>query len=198
VDADSQSIASFLGRFRKGSKPFRNIISKANAKQNMSQLPQVKTFLRLIDCDPPSDVRIKSLFCSWNKTVFSSRINLFKFKYYNNILGTNNRVSHFNREINAGCTFCNISGPRPIPVESFSHIFYDCPVVNGLILELEKKYLVGNTMTKENYFISNFAENEKDNIACNILLDGFKYLIWQKNLKKSYQVKIKFSQNLNS
>ncbi len=179
VDADSQTIGGFLGRFRKGSKPFRNIVAKANVKQNLSLLPHIKTFLRLIDCGPPSDVRIKSLFCSWNKTVFSSRINLFKFKYYNNILGTNNRVSHFNREINAGCTFCNISGPRPIPAESFSHIFYDCPVVNGLIFELEKKYLVGNSLTKEKYFISNFAENEKDNIACNILLDGFRYLIWQ-------------------
>jgi hypothetical protein len=123
LDADSQTIASFIGKFRKGSKPFRNIISKASAKKNMSQLSHVRTFLRLTNCDPPSDVRIKSLFCSWNKTVFSSRINLFKFKYYNNILGTNNRVSHFNPEVNAGCTFCNISGPRPIPVESFSHIF---------------------------------------------------------------------------
>jgi hypothetical protein len=179
VDADSHTIDAFIGKFRKGSKPFRNIISKASVKKNLQQISHVRTFLRLTNCNPPSDTRIKSLFCSWNKTVFSSIINLFKFKYYNNILGTNNRVSHFNPEVNAGCTFCNISGPRPIPVKSFCHIFYDCPIVNGLIVELEKKYLVGNIMTRENFFISNFVDNQKDNIACNILLDGFRYLIWQ-------------------
>ncbi len=36
----------------------------------------------------------------------------------------------------------------------------------------------------EKYFLSNFGENKKDNITCSILLDGFRYLIWQKKLEK--------------
>jgi hypothetical protein len=36
----------------------------------------------------------------------------------------------------------------------------------------------------EKFFLSNFGENEKDNIACSILLDGFRYLVWQKKLEK--------------
>jgi hypothetical protein len=167
------TLDAFLGRFIKGSKPFRNVMACDGVKTKPSLLPQVKTFLRLIDCEPPPDTRIKSLFCSWNKTVFSSRVNTFKFKFYNNLLGTNNRISHFNREVDAGCTFCSLSGPRPVPVESFKHIFFDCPNVHRIIMELDKKYFRGNPITMEKFFLSNFGENEKDNIACNILLDGF-------------------------
>jgi hypothetical protein len=184
IDAEAMTLDVFLGRFTKGSKPFRNIMSGDGVKIKPSQLAQVKTFLRLIDCEPPSDARIKSLFCSWNKTVFSSRINTFKFKFYNNLLGTNNRVAHFNREVDAGCTFCNLSGPRPVPVETFKHIFFDCPHVNRVITDVEKKYFRGNPLSMEKFFLSNFGEKEKDNIACNILLDGLRYLIWQKKLEK--------------
>jgi hypothetical protein len=109
---------------------------------------------------------------------------LFKFKFYNNILGTNNRISHFNRDVDAACTFCSLVGPRSVPEESFRHIFFDCPAVNSIILGLEKKYFRGKIITMEKFFLSNFGDNEKDNIACSILLDGFRYLIWQKKLEK--------------
>jgi hypothetical protein len=161
IDAEILTLDAFLRRFVKGSKPFRNVLASDGVKTKPVLLPQVKTFLRLIDCEPPPDIRIKSLFCGWNKTVFSSRINMFKFKFYNNRLGTNNRISHFNREVDAGCTFCNLAGPRPVPVESFKHIFFDCPIVHGIILEIEKKYLRGNPITMEKFFLANFGENEK-------------------------------------
>ncbi len=139
IDAEMITLETFLSRFRKGSRPFRKVLASDGVKTKPALLPQVKTFMRLIDCEPPSDSRITSLFCSWNETLFSSRINMFKFKFYNNILGTNNRISHFNRDVDAACTFCSLVGPRPVPEESFRHIFFDCPSVYDIILGMEKK-----------------------------------------------------------
>jgi hypothetical protein len=86
--------------------------------------------------------------------------------------------------VDAACTFCSLAGPRPVPEETFRHIFFYCPYVNNIILGMEKKYFRGNPITREKFFLSNFGDNEKDNIACSILLDGFRYLIWQKKLEK--------------
>ncbi len=86
--------------------------------------------------------------------------------------------------MDAACTFCSLAGPRPVPEESFRHIFFDCPTVQKIILGMEKKYFRGTPITREKFFLSNFNDNEKENIACNILLDGFRYLIWQKKLEK--------------
>jgi hypothetical protein len=113
-----------------------------------------------------------------------SNINMFKFKFYNNILGLNSRVAHFNNEIDARCTFCKITGPFPVPSETFVHIFFDCPSVYKIIQTLYSRYFLNQTITKENYFLANYSEIEIDNLPINILLDLFRYLIWQEKLGK--------------
>jgi hypothetical protein len=140
--------------------------------------------MRLIDCDAPEEIRMKNLFCSWNKSYMSSNINMFKFKFYNNILGLNSRVAHFNNEIDAGCTFCKMTGPFPVPSESFVHMFFDCPSVYKIIQAFQNKYFLNQTISKEKYFLSNFSDVEKDNLPMNILLDLLRYLIWQDKLGK--------------
>jgi hypothetical protein len=114
----------------------------------------------------------------------SSNINMFKFKFYNNILGLNSRVAHFNNEIDAGCTFCKVTGPFPVPSETFVHIFYDCPSVYKIIQTLYSRYFLNQTISKEYYFLANYSEIERDNLPINILLDLFRYLIWQEKLGK--------------
>ncbi len=109
---------------------------------------------------------------------------MFKFKYYNNILGINTRVAHFNPEVDAGCTFCKITGPHPVPSETFVHLFYECSSVNPLIVMLNNNYFGLPAITEEQYFLSTFGNFEQNNIVSNIILDVFRYLIWQKKLEK--------------
>jgi hypothetical protein len=109
---------------------------------------------------------------------------MFKFKYYNNILGINTRVAHFNPIVDAGCTFCKITGPHPVPSETFVHLFFECPSVYPLIAMIKNKYFGMQTITKEQYFLSTFGDIEQNNIVGNITLDVFRYLIWQKKLEK--------------
>jgi hypothetical protein len=122
--------------------------------RNITNSQHVKTFMRLIDCAPPVEPRTKTLFCSWNKSYMSSHINMFKFKFYNNTLGLNSRVVHFNNEIDAGCTFCKITGPFPVLSETFMHIFFECPNVFKIIQNVYRKYFLNQTVTKEGYFFS--------------------------------------------
>jgi hypothetical protein len=177
-------ISTFLSSFKKGSKRFRLILGTDRNLRNITNSQQVKTFMRLIDCAIPEELRTKTLFCSWNKSYMSSNINMFKFKFYNNILGLNSRVAHFNNEIDAGCTFCKITGPFPVPSETFVHIFFDYPSVYKIIQTLYSRYFLNQTITKENYFLANYSEIERDNLPINILLDLCRYLIWQEKLGK--------------
>ena len=91
------------------------------------KLPQLKTYKKLTCIADITENRAKSMYGAWNKLFLSSEIKVFLYKFYNNILGTNLRVSKFNRKTNPECTFSAINGPFPVPREDFSHIFFNCP-----------------------------------------------------------------------
>ena len=60
---------------------------------------------------------------------------MFLFKFFNNILGINTRLSHFVPNHSRGCTFCTLNGTIPIPDETFLHIFFECGTVKEVIKE---------------------------------------------------------------
>jgi hypothetical protein len=45
IDAEMVTLDAFLGRFMKGSKPFRNVLVSVGVKTKPALIPQVKTFL---------------------------------------------------------------------------------------------------------------------------------------------------------
>jgi hypothetical protein len=157
----------------------------------------VTSFSALIDCRAPNGKRQKSLFCSWNKRFLDSRMRIFKFKYYNNILGLNSRVAHFNPEVTAECTLCNISGPRPVASETMDHLFFSCPFAQKMLQILKEKYLYNTDIQRETFFGGIVSENEKENICVTILFDVFRYLIWQAKLDKKTPTVSEFFSNLD-
>ncbi len=48
---------------------------------NLSQIPQFRTYLRLIDCNTPFDPGLKSLFFTWNNITFSNRVKTLNFNF---------------------------------------------------------------------------------------------------------------------
>jgi hypothetical protein len=121
---------------------------------------------------------------------------IFKFKYYNNLLGLNSRVAHFNMTVSEECTFCNLAGPRPVVSETFVHLFYYCNHVQNLLNKLIKKYVNKPVLTLEQYFLGNVSASEPDNIALTIVLDAFRSLIWQLKLEKKIGSESVFFANL--
>jgi uncharacterized protein YsxB (DUF464 family) len=121
---------------------------------------------------------------------------IFKFKYYNNIIGLNSRVAHFNPEVTAECTLCNIAGPRPVAAETMEHLFFSCPFSQNMLQKLKEKYLSNIDIQRETFYWGIVSENEKENICATILFDVFQYLIWQAKLAKKIPVVSEFFNNL--
>ncbi len=62
----------------------------------------------------------------WGIRGIPNRYRTFLFKYFNNLLGLNFRLSHFVANQQRGCTFCLLTNAVIIPDETFSHLFYEC------------------------------------------------------------------------
>ena len=110
------------------------------AQQNIKKLPQVKTFALLTGSVDTPDARIRGMLGAWNNNFLPGKISTFLFKFYNNILGINSRVSKFNNTVDPGCTFCTIKNIRPVCKESFVHICYYCETTNKIIAEFFERY----------------------------------------------------------
>ncbi len=124
IENTSISIRNYITRFKKGSRFFHKIISQVSKNNALSNTTQFRTFFRLIDCDLPSDARAKDLFTGWVHGFYNSSMRVFLFKYYGNTLGINSRVTHFNPEINGGCTFCTLAGELSPPLGNFCPYFF--------------------------------------------------------------------------
>jgi hypothetical protein len=178
------SIRSFIVRFKKGSRYFRKVISSETACKVLSNTTQCRTFMRLIDCNIPSEVRIKDLFTSWYRNFYNSEVRVFLFKFYGNILGLNSRVTHFNPDINGGCTFCILSGDLPPPSETFAHLFFECKRVADVLETILLRFLGNNRVSKENFFLGTMNVCEQTNKSYTVFFNLIKYLIWRCKLEK--------------
>jgi hypothetical protein len=56
---------------------------------------------------------------------------MFAFKFYNNILGLNQRTPHFAVNPVRYCQFCHMTNVVNPPDESFTHLFLLCPTVQA-------------------------------------------------------------------
>jgi hypothetical protein len=129
----------------------------------------------------------------------SNRIKTFLFKYFNNILGINTRLSHFVANRNRGCTFCEIKNtvvplqvqnpvPVPIPDESFEHLFYGCMTTR----EWQSKFLechfppdfIASEEARKRFLLLGFHTDYKKNILLTLSPLLFQYCIWEARLKK--------------
>ena len=117
------------------------------------------------------------MYGAWNKLFLPSEIKVFLFKFYNNILGTNLRVSKFNRETKPECTFCAINRPFPVPREDFSHIFFNCPSMNKIVVDFFEEYMTINVTTCSIFCGGNIAEKEEINRTFQLIMDILRYHI---------------------
>jgi hypothetical protein len=197
ADGKSVSLLEYINSFRKGSKHFRKVICQGTPREKLSGSRQCKTFLRLIDCESPDTPRLSNLYTSWSLGFYPANVRVFLYKYYNNILGINSRVCHFNPLINGSCTFCGINGPYPPNNETIVHIFYDCPYVNDIIEHMASRYLHNFPLNQRSFFITDCCEYERDNKLLTIFWDVVRFTIWQSKLEKKKPTKQKTTIEVN-
>jgi hypothetical protein len=131
---------NFLHLKRPGKKLRDCVTKKRKLELDASKSRSVTSFCLLTHSNPPSKDTLGSWLELWNTGGLSNRIKTFFFKFYNNILGLNTRVSHFVANQNRCCTFCEGTGTT-VPDETFIHLFMECPTTFDWHNEFLRKYL---------------------------------------------------------
>ena len=124
----------FFNANRKGSKSFRKILDYVKEGNELNKrMAQTKSFHKCTTTEFVNSEIWKHNFSSWNLYSLPNRVKVFLLKYYNNILGIGNRVVHIDATKDPSCTFCVLNNTLPPPLETFQHIFFDCPHVQKIL-----------------------------------------------------------------
>ena len=145
---------------------------------NLKRLKQVNSYSKITDTVQINDSVILRMLTSWNIHHYPNRFRVFLFKFYNNILGTGNRLAHFENNVNVECVFCSQNQLLPAPIESFTHVFYDCPFVNKIIEKFYFKYFTIE-LDRVPFFSGDFGYKKDDYLIVGTVLDSLRYSIWQ-------------------
>ena len=82
------------------------------------------------------------------------------------------------------CIFCRKNNLLPPPIESFAHVFFDCPIVYSNICKFLEKYVVVD-VSREEYFTGKFNHGNTDEHTLRTIFDVLRYCIWQTRLLKN-------------
>ena len=147
----------------------------------------------VFDVDPDTK---KCLLGFWSNTFLSMDLREFSFKFFNNSLGTNQRLSNFVPGRAAGCSFCTLKNIGPIPIETVIHLFFYCDLVQPIMNWFEITFLSDlNLDTREKrlkfWFFGIIHNNNITNILFPLALaQSFLYSIWRTKLQKRLPVRM--------
>jgi hypothetical protein len=113
---------------------------------------------------------------------------MFAFKFYNNILGLNQRTVHFAINPVRHCQFCFAQGLANPPDESFVHLFSTCPTVTNWHNEFIHKHFNGINLDGQDrikfWFLGILPLHEKPSFAVLSAILVFQFCIWEEKLRK--------------
>ena len=186
------SLLFFVKKSEKGSKKFRKIVTEGGLKdKKVEELPAVVSFYNLVQMVRPDVKLINQLHCMWSCNFFSIRIREFAFKFFNNSLGLNTRISNFVENIDRSCSLCIAGSVSPPCEESFRHLFFYCSVTSAIQNAFLQRYFIGlserlvNEDDKKKLW---FEFRDKDDPSYNLLLSTticiFQSTIWEFKLKR--------------
>jgi hypothetical protein len=188
-----QSISFFMKTFTKGSRPYRRILEYfINSKETLTQNNSVATFFGLLGTGILNETLLKHCWSMWNNTYFINTQREFLYKYFNNILGLNARVSKFIVGHPAECTFCVASKePLPINSEGFIHLFFECPHGSKYRNMAEREFfpeiLALSEENKKIFWLLGLVPDGAE-FKCNRFIQSavlsFNYLLWKMKLGK--------------
>ncbi len=124
----------------------------------------------------------------WNIGGIPNRVRVFFFKFYNNLLGLNTRLSHFVANKSRGCNFCE-GTVNPVPDETFIHVFLRCPTSTGWRDSFLTKYFpfsnqMNDRQKSEFYFLGKMRSFRNDNLFIVLCVLLFQYCVWKERLRK--------------
>ena len=121
---DNTEIATFVNRFKKGSRSFRRVF---RGKRNLTIPNNIARFAGNTETIIGLDLS-EILNTSWNISYLENSLRTFIFKLHNNILTYNHVLAHFAENIEPYCTFCLITRNNDPERDTVLHVFYSCPI----------------------------------------------------------------------
>jgi hypothetical protein len=186
TDGTSVKVGDFFKTFKKGSGPVRRVLD-IKFKTDIKQSKTVSSFGRISGLDL-NNKNPKLQYSLWNLTGLKNDFREFIFKFYNNILGLNTRVSHFVLNITRTCTICSLKGINDND-ETFSHFFLTCESVSGIRNSLYEEFFssLGNDdLVKTEFWLSFPPPVITDRMLASIAALLIQFLLWKKKLKKKF------------
>jgi hypothetical protein len=175
ASSGSDSVDTYFRAWKKGSKKIRNVMCSKN--YNTSPAHNIVKFGDTTDT-VISIENAQTLNTQWWYNFYSPAQKAFLFKLHNNILGINTRVSHFNRQVDRNCEFCNIIANPDPEDESILHLFYDCSVSERVRIRFFTEIL-GRDISRTELFVTFATEKHSKNFILKILANLFMYFIWE-------------------
>jgi hypothetical protein len=181
------SLTKFLNSFRKGSKKFKEVIDRSFYQRNsVLDLMVVNSFAAITETNPQPEIIVKNFLSSWNLSFLDNSFREFLFKCRNNILKTQDRLSHILPSINDKCIFCKNIVHGVENRESFKHIFRSCTVIDSIILRINRMCNLSWNVNDFDFNSLFWYGNIGGDLDRNTLLfyDIVRYQIWCMKLKR--------------
>ena len=112
----------------------------------------------------------------------------FLFKQRNNQLSLNNRLNAFDINVDPRCNFCRILNNNTRTRDSFSHLFFNCPVTRVLLQQFanifEPNLDIGSENFKKLYWYGGADGVEGSGQYTLFIMDCFRFIIWNFKLRR--------------
>jgi hypothetical protein len=183
----SVSIKDEFCSIKKPGRKCRKVLGSGKSCK-LEKLTTVVTFFKLTELTFTGNENFSVNVSWWNFNCMSNRIRMFAFKFFNNLLGINNRTSHFAVNPTRGCTFCTLDGHIPAPDETFKHLFYSCPTTRSWQMRFIDSKFNGIQLTEEEnrkfWFLGLLPNEVKPNLAVLCAVMIFQFCCWEEKLRK--------------
>jgi hypothetical protein len=181
-------VLQYMTSYSKGSQKIRRVLMAKRAEAlKIENLNTVATFCEITGTGGIESNFLKNIWSFWNFSGQQNTVREFTFKFFNNQLGINTRVSHFVAGHGRGCTLCTLKNVNPILDKTFKHIFYDCPSVKSLHEKIVQKYFSRISTLDEAEKIKFWffgMHNDRINLFVTFAILSFQFQIWRMKLKK--------------
>jgi hypothetical protein len=195
----SCDIQSFLRPKKGTARRIRNTVDAAVRKKPLLQLTPVKTFFRLINVQVPID-GTSTLFGLWHCSFLDNKLRDFIFKFFNNQLPLNTRLSHYVNNVSRLCTLCRSDDNAVANDETFIHVFLDCEITVRCQNWFIDKYffppvpVVDRDFRRNLFLLGKFAEENISQLMA-ILAATLNVLIWEMKTSKRVLSPLTLSNN---
>jgi hypothetical protein len=148
-----------------------------------STLRNIITFFRITET-LANEAHVKMLLGMWSRHCLPNKIREFSFKFLNNSLAINTRLSHYVQNRQRGCTLCTIKGRVPVPDETSIHLFYDCATTKKVHDRFFRLYDLPDNARKTIFLLGTIDVEDPFNEIIYIWSIFIQFCIWEMKIYK--------------